>query len=1810
MAQDSLQHFEYTRTDVSMSIIVRVATLEGDPLVEGDEIGVFTENGLCGGASSVGEGGWPEQGVGIAAWADEDGGEVDGFIADELITFRVWESEADAEWEAEITEIVAGPDPLEYRGDFALVHIAAIRGPEHPSIWVSELAHEFGIIRVGQQAEWNFTVANRGREPLVVSAMEMEGDHFSVNFEGEFTLEFQEESEFTVTFAPEEQGDFQATLSITSNDEENQVVQIDLTGSAEPALPPTITLSDDQHNFGRVIVENENHRSWTLTIGNAGDEMLTVQEIAIDNEVFESDFGESFDLGSGETQDVMVTFTPAAAEVYDAEMTITSTDPNNQQVTARLFGQGVEIGEPGSIALERAEYFFGNVVVEDIATWRMEILNVGEGDLWVYDILSENEVFSTDFGIDSVRIRPDDRWYVEVSFSPANVLIYDDSLTVLSNDPENDEFRCLLGGVGGEDDDRHFRYQRMEVNHSLLVLETVLGDDVLVEGDEIGVFTLWGLCAGAGVTMEDGRTGVAAWGDDEGTEIIDGFVEEEPMTFMVWDVDAEIEAFAVAEFGQGPEVYTAGGFTVLNLTARPGPPVPNIRISDDQHFYGQVSIEDGSEDWILVISNVGQGLLEIESIESDLDEFRTDFGDEPVQLEFNEELEVTVTFRPTEVREYVGRLTINSDDLDDDILYVDLFGQGVMEVREPAMELSAENYFFGVQHLDSECPFVLEISNTGGADLLLESVTLEGDDVFSSDFPDRRRVIGPGASYDLTIIFIPNEEREFNADFTILSNDPIDEEYVFSVRGYGLVSEDHFLHLNTGLSHRIVVSRAIITTLQEDETPLVPEDEIAAFTPGGLCAGHVVIEEVGAQVQFEVYGNDPNNPFRDGFAAGEDFSFMFWDWTTRDELECRIEFGEGPQQFSVRGLTELELWADAMHDEARILADPRILNLGPVSLGEANDDVLAIRNDGGIDLTVTGVESQDVVFTHDFGEPILLHPGESFDLSITFRPRAARAYEGTMLVMSDDPDDPEYEIYPVGMGSEYEGHFAHYISGTNHSILVQSITVGGVDPAPFDEIGLITEAGFCAGGTVIMEPGQQGPAAFGDDDDTEMLVEGFVNDEQISFRFWDSGQEQEFEPEVEIIQGDLEWTINTITLVNLRIPDLFGIIPVGPFEEVEGAEIAFDLELANGEGNFDFVWVNQEEYEGLADAEFAFDNNVGHFTWQTDNDVVVHPDAEAEFNLVFTADNGDGMLDRTVVNITITDENRAPIMIEEVRAAAFDGEDYEHEVHLEEDADWTDVVNLDEMFVDEDNDEMLYYYDVTIDEVDQRITNQNIYQVRPEPNFAGRVDAYLEADDCDDVMQAHRITIGINRDQNTRTLRRVDGGVSPRRDETVRYDFVIVVAEMNDPPEITEPTDEDVYAVAVNEGVELVIPFEAVDEETAAEDLVWAIDPDALPDGWVFDADAAIFTWTPTFDDASPQDQPYDPIFTVTDVDEDNPQTDQVTVEITVRNVNREPGVRAEIPDYTDENAIMEDAGRTDLAVLDTVFVDPDDDPDDPSLEFAIVGDPPVELNIDIDEQNILFIEPVENYNLPLGVEITVQATDPVDGSSIQDAFMLVIAPVNDPPGAFQMLTPEDELRIAYIPDSLATVDFTWRLAIQNVWESDTVRYMVVFRIEGEEDTSATPLLDDIEYLGIPIQAIADSLGYERWNAAWIQWWVWAVDTTFYVLAENATFRFEIPALGVDEDNLAIPETHYMLPTFPNPFNAVTNIRFGLPQPETVEVAVWDMHGRKVEMLASGHFAAGRYEAVWDAEGHTSGIYLIRIQAGKFTAMQKAILIR
>jgi hypothetical protein len=89
-----------------------------------------------------------------------------------------------------------------------------------------------------------------------------------------------------------------------------------------------------------------------------------------------------------------------------------------------------------------------------------------------------------------------------------------------------------------------------------------------------------------------------------------------------------------------------------------------------------------------------------------------------------------------------------------------------------------------------------------------------------------------------------------------------------------------------------------------------------------------------------------------------------------------------------------------------------------------------------------------------------------------------------------------------------------------------------------------------------------------------------------------------------------------------------------------------------------------------------------------------------------------------------------------------------------------------------------------------------------------------------------------------------------------------------------------------------------------------------------------------------------------------------------------------------------------------------------------------------------------------------------------------------------------------------------------------------------------------------------------------------------------------------------MPLTYALRQNYPNPFNPTTKIQYELPATEHVSLTVYDILGKEVTQLVNEVQEGGYYEIPFSAERLASGVYFYRLVAGKFTSVQKMMIVK
>jgi len=162
----------------------------------------------------------------------------------------------------------------------------------------------------------------------------------------------------------------------------------------------------------------------------------------------------------------------------------------------------------------------------------------------------------------------------------------------------------------------------------------------------------------------------------------------------------------------------------------------------------------------------------------------------------------------------------------------------------------------------------------------------------------------------------------------------------------------------------------------------------------------------------------------------------------------------------------------------------------------------------------------------------------------------------------------------------------------------------------------------------------------------------------------------------------------------------------------------------------------------------------------------------------------------------------------------------------------------------------------------------------------------------------------------------------------------------------------------------------------------------------------------------------------------------------------------------------------------------------------------------------------------------------------------------------------------------------------------------VYFGIKELPGTSSIGADTDGEFAGRSYYGLTETDGSITWG-----------EMSSLGLEYNLMFRLDVDTafvqVGIEEFNQGMLPTSYSLEqNYPNPFNPSTEISYTLPESGNVELKVFDLTGRQVDVLVQEHQSAGSYRLTLDGSHMSSGIYIYTLSAGNVNLTRKMILLK
>jgi hypothetical protein len=172
------------------------------------------------------------------------------------------------------------------------------------------------------------------------------------------------------------------------------------------------------------------------------------------------------------------------------------------------------------------------------------------------------------------------------------------------------------------------------------------------------------------------------------------------------------------------------------------------------------------------------------------------------------------------------------------------------------------------------------------------------------------------------------------------------------------------------------------------------------------------------------------------------------------------------------------------------------------------------------------------------------------------------------------------------------------------------------------------------------------------------------------------------------------------------------------------------------------------------------------------------------------------------------------------------------------------------------------------------------------------------------------------------------------------------------------------------------------------------------------------------------------------------------------------------------------------------------------------------------------------------------------------------------------------------------------------VWDTE-FQASVVVRTVGDYVTN--PAEGEIVYEGTA-QSFIDQM-VPAYQMFYYTVFARSISGIYSIPTQESQASIMFHGVGID-DNKQIPEKYFSLACYPNPFNAQTIISFTLTCESKATIAVYDITGRLVDIVAERSFPSGRNSLVWDASKRPSGVYFCSIKVEDKTLTQKVVLLR
>jgi len=215
-----------------------------------------------------------------------------------------------------------------------------LSGKVSPIIILSDTMHNFGSCTLYDTISWKTKVKNAGTANLTIDSVKIKTPFECISPPLPHTILPGDSTEFTIIFNPQDTGNFFDTMKIYSNDIDEPVTEIYLSGRG---IGSNIVLSDTLHDFGSCLLYGIIY--WKMKVWNKGNIDLIIDSVKVNSPFFVTSPSFPQTIKPDGRLELTLCFNPQDTGNFVDTMKIYSNDPDKPVAKVVLIASCVGLQE-------------------------------------------------------------------------------------------------------------------------------------------------------------------------------------------------------------------------------------------------------------------------------------------------------------------------------------------------------------------------------------------------------------------------------------------------------------------------------------------------------------------------------------------------------------------------------------------------------------------------------------------------------------------------------------------------------------------------------------------------------------------------------------------------------------------------------------------------------------------------------------------------------------------------------------------------------------------------------------------------------------------------------------------------------------------------------------------------------------------------------------------------------------------------------------------------------------------------------------------------------------------------------------------------------------------------------------------------------------------------------------------------------------------------------------------------------------------------------------------------------------------------